>query len=98
MSAVIVSVATTPTAPPSGILAGLLRVALTDASGTVAATQDVTGAVATFENVSPGTYTASAVRLDSNGNALGGTITGAAVVPEPATYDAPSSLTVTLAA
>jgi len=95
---VIVQVATTPQALPSGITAGALRFQLVDAQGTVTATQDVNEASATFSNVADGTYVATVQRLDANGAGLGGAISQSitVVTPAPATFDAPTSITVTV--
>ena len=103
---VTLAVATAPVALPAGITAGPLSLSITDpagnavrtASGTAIAAQTVTDASAAFADVPPGDYVAVAVRLDTGGNAIGHPITQAFTVPVPtATYDAPLSITVTLA-
>ena len=90
---VIVNITTTPTALPAGITAGLLALSITDttgkpvndANGQFIATQQVSGATATFANVAPGDYVASAVRLDTNGTPIGTPVTQAFTVAAPAT-------------
>jgi uncharacterized protein (DUF2141 family) len=52
---------------------------------------------AVFENVAPGSYTASAVAQDVNGNAVGTAITSEAfTVAAPVSYNIPQSITVTV--
>ena len=103
---VTITIATAPVALPAGITAGPLNLAITDpagnavtnAGGTAIVAQTVTDNSAVFADVPPGDYVASAVRLDANGNSIGHPITQAFSVPVPtATYDAPQSITVTLA-
>jgi len=103
---VTITVATAPVALPAGITAGPLSLSITDptgnaitnAAGTAIVAQTVTDNSAVFADVPPGDYVASAVRLDANGNSIGHPITQAFSVPVPTvTYDAPQSITVTLA-
>jgi hypothetical protein len=85
---VIINITTTPTALPAGITAGLLALSITDttgkpvndANGQSITTQQVSGATATFTNVAPGDYVASAVRLDTNGTPIGTPVTQAFAV------------------
>ena len=104
---VTLNVSTTPVALPAGITAGQLSFSITaptgkpvnDANGTPIAAQAVPGTQAIFANVAPGDYVASAVRMDTSGNAIGVPNSQAFTVPSPVvqTYDAPQSITVTLA-
>ncbi|GAC1405508.1 MAG: hypothetical protein NVSMB6_00150 [Burkholderiaceae bacterium] len=104
---VILNITTSPLALPTGITAGQLSLAITDvtgkpvndASGNSISAYVGTETQATFVNVAAGDYLATAVRLDTNGNAIGTAITQSFTVPHPtvATYDAPQSITVTLA-
>ena len=118
---VILNITTTPTALPAGVIAGLLALSITDpsgqsvndANGQPVTTQQVSGTTATFANVGPGNYLASAVRLDNNGTPIGAPVTQAfsvaasaaatAAVPDApsaasaSTFDAPQSITVTIA-
>lgn len=102
---VTLAVTTTPTALPTGITAGLLALSITDPAGAPVqdasqqplAAQQVDGTSASFANVAPGNYLARALRLDSNGNPIGNPVTQSFMVPVPTTFDAPQSITVTLA-
>jgi hypothetical protein len=109
---VTLNITTTPATLPAGIIAGLLALSITDtagnpvndANGEPIAAQQVSGTSATFPNVAPGDYLASAVRLDSNGSPIGTAVTQGFTVAAPAdigttaaTYDAPQSITVTVA-
>jgi hypothetical protein len=103
---VIVTVSTSTTALPAGVIAGILHFAINDSTGAAVATQDVaTGITAEFDALSPGDYTATAIRMDSTGAALGSAVSGAFTIPavtpaDPAmpaaTYEAPVSLSVSL--
>lgn len=83
MANVIVTVATQQQAFPAGTAAAGLVITLAGAS---VAPQHVTAApyTASFADVAPGTYTASAQAVDANGNPL-----GAAAVSEAFTIAAP---------
>lgn len=114
---VTINITTTAAALPSGVIAGLLALSITDsaghpindASGQPLVSQQVSGNTATFANVLAGDYIASAVRLDTNGTPIGSAVTQAFSVPaatasvqseataNTATYDAPQSITVTVA-
>jgi hypothetical protein len=104
---VILNITTSPLALPTGITAGQLSLSITDvagkpvndASGNPIPAQVGTDTQATFANVPAGDYLANAVRLDTTGTAIGTAITQSFTVPHPsvATYDAPQSITVTLA-
>lgn len=95
---VILNITTTPTALPTGVIAGLLALSITDTSGKpvtdhngqVLAPQQVSGNTATFANVSPGDYIASVARLDTNGTPIGTAVTQAFTVPA-GTADAPAA-------
>lgn len=103
---VTLNIATTPVALPAGVIAGLLALSITDVAGKPVtdtngnpiAVQTVTDNQATFDNVVPGDYLASAVRLDTAGNPIGTPLTQAFTVPQPivSTFDAPHAITVTL--
>lgn len=109
MTSVTLTVTTTPTALPPGITAGKLTLSITDPNGAPVqdahqqplAAQQVDGTTATFADVAPGNYLAQAVRLDANGSPIGTPVTQSFSVAAPAipasTFDAPQSITVTLA-
>ena len=101
MSTVIVQVATAPTPFPAGTAPAGIAIALLGVSPTpdVTPTQMITAAPyeATFANVPPGTYTASAAALDASGNPLGAPAVSAQFTVEaPVSVDVPQTVTVTV--
>jgi len=103
---VTINVVCAPMTLASGIVPGQLSLSITDGSGkpvsdsagNALAPQKVNGLAATFSNVPDGSYLASAVRLDTNGDPIGTPVNQAFSVSAPGvtTYDAPQSITVTL--
>ena len=117
---VIVNITTAPVTLPAGAIAGLLALSITDPSGKAVvdtngqaiSVQQVAGTTATFLNVGPGDYLASAARLDTNGSVMGVQVSQAFTVPAPveasasaapestaqaaATFEAPQTIIVTL--
>lgn len=106
MKTVVVSVATSVSQFPAGTAPAGLMISLSDPAY---APQHITTApyAATFSNVAPGSYTASAQAIDANGVALGDPITStsftvaaddAAPVESAATVsvDVPSAISVTV--
>ena len=100
MASVKVDVATTATALPSGVTFDHIAVVLVDGSG-VSQTNRIDGMTETstmFTNVSTGNGTVTATAFDSANNAIGNSVSGSfnvAVPVPPATYPAPSGVTVT---
>ena len=85
---------------PAGTTTGNIVVSLVPGGGQVApASQTLPDAGSvTFDAVPPGAWTASAVRDDGNGNALGTAVTVAFTVPTPVvSVNVPQTITVTLA-
>jgi hypothetical protein len=94
MSTVIVAVATTSTSFPAGTVAAGIVISL---SGGAVPAQTVTAApyTASFADVAPGTYTATAQAVDSSGNPLGAAATSAEfTVAAPVMVDVPQTVTV----
>lgn len=82
----------------AGVVAGNFRATITDAANKVVATKDSDQPTLTFEGLTPGDYTISALRLDSTGAALSTPVNQAFTVPaDQATADVPVSITVSLA-
>lgn len=100
MSKVTVSIVTVAVDLPSGVVAGALRVNLHDTAGAVLQTVDIDSGDAVFSNVNDGSYTVTAVRLDSANGNLGNKVSQAFDVGPavPLTYQAPSGLTVVVSA
>lgn len=97
MATVTVTVVTTPVSLPTGITAGVLRVELIH-DGVAVHSADAVDNVATFTDVNEGFYTATAVRLDADGNELSGVVSTDFDVTGTTseTYDAPASLSVSV--
>lgn len=117
---VVINITTAPATLPAGMIAGLLALSITDPAGQPVldsmgqpiSSQQVAGTTATFANVGPGNYLASAARLDTNGSVMGAQVSQAFTVPAPveapasatpestgqasASFDAPQAITVTL--
>lgn len=97
MSTVVVNVETQSQPFPAATVPAGITISL---SGGVVAPQTVTTAPysASFADVAPGTYTASAVATDSSGNALGSPAVSAEfTIAEPdVNIDIPSTVTVTV--
>lgn len=103
---VIVNVATSPTAVPSGITSAGVHIAITDASGN--SVNDSNGVAispvavtagpyaATFQNVPAGSYVAVASAVDATGAVIGTPVSQAFSVADASIYDAPQSITVTV--
>jgi len=98
MSTVIVTVATTSTPFPAGTIAAGIVISIADQ--TLVAPQTVTSApyTATFDNVAPGTYTATAQAVDHAGAPLGSAITSTSftISAPDVNVDIPQSITVTV--
>lgn len=96
MSTVIVSVATASTPFPAGTVAAGIVITL---SGGIAP-QTVTAAPysASFSDVAPGTYTASAQAVDASGNALGAAAvsTEFTIAAPDVNVDIPQTISVTV--
>jgi len=90
---VTVTIATSPQLFPSGTTAGNFRYNLSNG-----VTQDSPDLTVTFPDVAPGTYTASAQRMDASNNLIGAAITSDSfIVPEPdVSIDVPHTVSVTL--
>lgn len=97
MSTVIVAVETTSTPFPAGTVAAGVSISL---SGGAVPAQTVTAAPysATFADVAPGTYTASAQAVDASGNPLGAAAVSAefTIAAADVNVDIPSTVTVTV--
>ncbi|CAN0620337.1 conserved protein of unknown function [Burkholderia multivorans] len=94
MSKVTVNVVTQQQAFAAGTVAAGIVISL---SGGSIAPQNVTSApyTASFDNVPPGSYTATAQAVDASGNALGAPATSAEfTVAESVLVDVPSVVTV----
>ena len=99
MSTVVVAVETTSTPFPAGTVPAGIVISL---SGGAVAPQTVTAAPysASFSDVPPGTYTASAQAVDASGNALGAAAVSAefTIAAPDVNVDVPSTVTVTVSA
>lgn len=97
MATVTVTILTTPTTLPAGIVAGVMRVSLLRDGAEIDST-DATDNTATFTDVEPGAYTVTAVRLDDAGAELSGVVSTDFDVTDTTseTYDAPASLSVSV--
>jgi hypothetical protein len=98
MSTVVVSVATQSVAFPSTTVPAGIVITLVGATNTP---QTVTAApyTASFADVAPGVYTASAVAVDSSGNSLGAAaVSESFTVAAPVMVDVPSTVTVSISA
>lgn len=96
MSTVIVTVATASTPFPAGTVPAGIVITL---SGGAVAPQTVTAAPysASFSDVVPGSYTASAQAVDASGNALGAAAVSAEfTVAAPVNIDVPQTVNVTV--
>jgi hypothetical protein len=96
MSTVIVTVATTSTPFPSGTVPAGIVISL---SGDSVPSQTITSApyTASFSDVAPGSYTASAQAVDHAGNPLGAAATSAEfTVAAPVMVDVPQTVSVTV--
>jgi predicted phage tail protein len=97
MSTVVVTVETTSTPFPAGTVAAGIAIAL---SGAPVAPQVVTTAPysASFSDVAPGTYTATAQAVDASGNALGSPAVSAqfTIAAPDVNVDVPSTVNVTV--
>lgn len=97
MSTVIVSVATQPVAFPSGTVPAGIVISL---SGGAIAPQTVNAAPysASFTDVAPGQYTASAQAVDASGNALGAAAVSAefTIAAPDVSIDIPQTVSVTV--
>lgn len=96
MATVIVSIATQQQAFPAGTAAAGIVITLVGAS---VAPQHISASPysASFSDVAPGTYTASAQAVDANGNALGAAATSAPFTIEaPVMVDVPQTVTVSV--
>lgn len=96
MSTVIVTVATSQVAFPSTTVPAGIVITLVGAS---VAPQTITAAPysASFADVAPGNYTASAQAIDHAGNALGSAAVSAEfTVAAPVMVDVPQTVTVTV--
>jgi hypothetical protein len=97
LATVIVTLATQQQAFPAGTAAAGIVITLVGAS---VAPQHITAAPysASFSDVAPGTYTASAQAVDANGNALGaGAVSAEFTVAAPdVMVDVPSVVTVSV--
>ena len=96
MTNVVVVIATQSLEVDVSVEPGKFRYELIPASGSPV-TQDSDELTATFNDVAPGSYTATALRLDSAGNSIGSAISAPVVVPaaEPAPAPAPAPATAT---
>lgn len=98
MNVVVLTLTTKTGTLPDGVTAGKFRFTLTDSSGSPV-TQDMDGPTASFSNVADGSCSATAQRLDTNGNPFGNMASLSFVAPTsapPSTFDEPSALTVTV--
>lgn len=87
--------ATTVTAKAGTVLAGM-SIALSN--GAPAQLVTATPYAASFSDVAPGTYTATATFVDANGNALGPAVASASVTVEAdVSIDVPNIVSVSLA-
>lgn len=94
MSTVVVTLATQQQAFPAGTVAAGIVISLS--GGTIPA-QTVTAApyTASFADVAPGTYTATAQAVDASGNALGDPkVSAEFTVAAPVMVDVPETITV----
>lgn len=90
-----VSITTKPQKFPIGTIAGLLLYTLTSDAG-YQSQQESTEVEVIFEDaIAPGTYTATACRIDSAGNPLGDAVTG--TFTTDVTIDVPDVVTLSLA-
>ncbi len=98
MAKVTAVLATSPAVLPAGVLFGQYKYTILAADGlTVVQSMLSTATSVTFaSDVPAGSYTASAVAVDSAGADLGTAVSVAFTVPAAATFDAPTSVTVTL--
>jgi hypothetical protein len=96
MNVVVLTLSTKTNTLPDGVSAGKFRFILTDSSGTPVQ-QDVDAPTASFSGVADGGCSATAQRLDTDGNPFGNVASLSFVAPtpvQPSTFDEPSSLTV----
>lgn len=93
MSTVTVTLTTVDTPLPSAVSFSGFVYTLTAADNTTTKSTVVSVLTNAFENVAPGTYTASVVAVDTNNNPIGNPVSVAVSVPTPATYPAPVALT-----
>lgn len=97
MSTVTVVVATSEVDQPSST-AAQAGISISISNGSAAQTITTAPYQAVFENVAPGSYTATAHAIDANGNAVGSPVTSEAfTVAAPVAYQIPASITVTVA-
>ena len=96
MSTVIVTIATSVNQYPAGTVGGGIVITIPGI-----APQTITSApyAATFDNVGPGTYSATAQLIDATGNPLGAIVTSASfdvVAPATVGIDTPMSITIAI--
>jgi hypothetical protein len=99
MSNVVVTVAVVSQEFPAGTVAGSIVVSLVPKAGQTAPTPQTLpdAGTVTFANVAPGAWTASAVRDDGAGNAIGVAQTADFTVPTPlVAVNVPSTVSVVL--
>lgn len=96
MASVIVNVGSTPTPFPAGTAPAGISISISDG---VSAPQIIAASPysATFSNVAPGTYTASAQQVSGSGLPLGAAMVSAEFTVEAdVSVDIPSSISVTV--
>lgn len=99
MSKVTVTVVTVKTDLPAGVIAGDLRVSISQTDGAIVDSQDVDGNEAVFTGIVDGDYIATAVRLDDIGENIGVPISVIFSVDDVQdTYGSPESLSVVVEA
>jgi hypothetical protein len=99
MSNVAVTVVSVATPLPAGANPSVgIRITLTDSAGNAqtSTVDGVTTTSATFSVVTPGLVTAVAQNVDASGTAIGTPVSGTGTVPAQATFQQPSSITVTV--
>jgi hypothetical protein len=98
MSVISAAVAVVTADLPAGIALGGINVTLTDgASFTQTVAADLTALTASFTNVPPGTYTATALAVDTTGVAIGSaTPPSNAITVAALTFPSPQTVTLSL--
>ena len=104
MKIVQIDITTTKAYTPDGVVAGKLRLTLTNADGTPAldinkapiAPVEIDGLTADIANVASGSYVVVAQRLDSTGAPFGDAKTSAAFDVLQATADVPETVSVVI--
>ena len=104
MKFVQIDVTTTKAYTPDGVVAGKLRLTLTNADKTpaldvnkaVIAPLEIDGLTADIANVASGSYVVTVQRLATDGTLLGDAKTSAAFDVLQATFDAPETVTVVI--